>query len=111
MLALSRGAAKLIHRAGAPDGEDRDRAEQAVVCSFKVRPVLASAPIMTVQLPDTGGSNGSSKGGAGKVNAVWADARSKTATVALRAASVAAKKSSVRAACGKAEGGFDGMLH
>jgi hypothetical protein len=51
-----------------------------------------SAPIMTVQLPDTGGSSGSSKGGAGKVNAVWADARSKTATVALRAASVAAKR-------------------
>src|SRR5437762_13932787 len=51
-----------------------------------------SAPIMTVQLPDTGGSSGSSKGGAGKVNAVWADARSKTAAVALRAASVAAKK-------------------
>src|SRR5436190_8174841 len=51
-----------------------------------------SAPIMTVQLPDTGGSNGSSKGGAGKVNAVWADAPSKTAAVALRAASVAAKK-------------------
>jgi len=39
-----------------------------------------------------GGSNGSSKGGAGKVNAVWADARSKTAAVTLRAASVAAKK-------------------
>ncbi|WP_334496603.1 hypothetical protein [Bradyrhizobium sp. AZCC 1678] len=51
-----------------------------------------SAPIMTVQFPDTGGSNGSSKGGAGNVNAVWADARSKTATVALRAASVVAKK-------------------
>src|SRR6516164_7976152 len=34
-------AAKLIHRAGTADGEDWDRAEQTVVCSFKVRRVLA----------------------------------------------------------------------
>ena len=63
---------------------------------------------MTVQLPDTGGSNGSSKGGAGKVNAVWADALSEKATIALERRS---EKSPLRAACRKAEGGFDGMLH
>lgn len=35
---------------------------------------VPSAPIITVQPPDTGGSKGSSRGGAGKVNAVCAEA-------------------------------------
>src|SRR6267142_3830308 len=42
-------------------------------------------PTMTVQLPDTDGTMGNSKGGAGNVKAVWADAESETAAMAARA--------------------------
>src|SRR5258708_1741277 len=45
------------------------------------------APIMTVQSPDTDGPMGNSKGGAGNVNAVWADAESGKAAMAPNAAS------------------------
>src|SRR5882762_6619404 len=53
-------------------------------------------PTMTVQLPETDGRRGNSKGGAGNVNAVWADAESKTAPMVPSAVSNAAK--SVRCA-------------
>src|SRR6202795_5097666 len=48
-------------------------------------------PTMTVQVPDTDGTMGNSKGGAGSVNAVWADAESKTAPMVPSAVSNAAK--------------------
>src|SRR3984885_7441592 len=53
-------------------------------------------PTMTVQVPDTDGTMGNSKGGAGNVNAVWADAESKTAPMVPNAVRNAAK--SVRCA-------------
>src|SRR3982074_2767017 len=48
-------------------------------------------PTTTVQVPDTDGTMGNSKGGAGKVNAVWADAESETAPMVPGAVSNAAK--------------------
>src|ERR1700676_1822634 len=50
------------------------------------------APTMTVQLPDTDGTTGNSNGGAGNVNAVWADARCGKAATAPNAASNGAEK-------------------
>src|ERR1700681_2932581 len=44
-------------------------------------------PTMTVQLPDTDGTMGNAKGGAGKVNAVWADAGSGKVAMAPNVAS------------------------
>ena len=72
---------------------------------------VPSAPIITVQPPDTGGRKGSSRGGAGKLNAVCADARSQTTAIALDAASNAAKKISGRAPPATAETGFGGKFH
>src|SRR4030088_244377 len=46
---------------------------------------------MTVQLPDSDGTMGNSKGGAGNVNTVWADAELETASMVPSAVSNAAK--------------------
>src|SRR6202011_1256470 len=48
-------------------------------------------PTMTVQSPDTDGTIGSAKGGAGKVNAGWADAGSGKVAMAPNAASIGPK--------------------
>src|SRR5258708_36970225 len=48
-------------------------------------------PTMTVQLPDNDGPMGNSKGAAGNVNAVWADAESETAAMAPSAVSNGAR--------------------
>src|SRR5882757_4617039 len=48
-------------------------------------------PTITVQLPDTDGTMGNSKGGAGNVNTVWADAELETASMLPSAVSNAAK--------------------
>jgi hypothetical protein len=49
-------------------------------------------PTMTVQLPDTDGTMGNSKGGAGNVNAVWANAELVAFPTAPSAAKSEAKK-------------------